>query len=200
MKNEHSIARLCQVLGGSKSGYYDWQKRQLQPGGRAEEDRVLREQIKAICQASRHTYGSPRVRAQLRKAGRRHGRNRIARLMKEQGAPSSWNSFIGEPSQRANKLALKSSTTSKPFTIASAPTARWATSAQLTSNSKTINPMTQSLSPSFQSNPTFKNAGRAVDIRDVVPTVFVGDAETRNPSKQTAPASHQGSWRIVILH
>jgi transposase InsO family protein len=85
MKNEHSIARLCQVLGVSKSGYYDWQKRQLQPGPRAQENRALRDQIKAICQASRHTYGSPRVRAQLRKAGRRHGRNRIARLMKEQG-------------------------------------------------------------------------------------------------------------------
>jgi len=85
MKDQHSIALLCQVLGASRSGYYDWQKRQLQPGPRAQENRVLREEIKAICQASRHTYGSPRVRAQLRKAGRRHGRNRIARLMKEQG-------------------------------------------------------------------------------------------------------------------
>lgn len=85
MKQEHAIALLCQIMGVSKSGYYDWRERQRRPGPRAREDLVLRQQIKVICQESRHTYGSPRVRAQLRKAGQRHGRNRLARLMKEEG-------------------------------------------------------------------------------------------------------------------
>jgi putative transposase len=85
MKTEHSITRLCQVLEASPSGYYDWKKRQANPSPRARQDHELRAHIAEVCRKSRHTYGSPRVRAALRKHGRKHGRNRIARLMKEQG-------------------------------------------------------------------------------------------------------------------
>lgn len=79
------MALLCELLAVSKSGYYDWQSRQSQPGPRALQDQMLRARIKAIHEKSRRTYGSPRVRAALLQAGERHGRNRIARLMKEQG-------------------------------------------------------------------------------------------------------------------
>ena len=84
MKSHHSVLRLCQLLEVSLSGYYDWQKRQLQPGKRAKEDQALAQEIKTIHLQSRKTYGSPRVVDQLRKSGLKHGRNRIARLMKEQ--------------------------------------------------------------------------------------------------------------------
>lgn len=84
MKSSHSALRLCQLLEVSLSGYYGWQKRQLQPGKRAKEDQLLAREIKTIHVQSRKTYGSPRIVQQLRRAGLRHGRNRIARLMKEQ--------------------------------------------------------------------------------------------------------------------
>jgi putative transposase len=82
MKSHHSMPMLCQVLEVSLSGYYDWQKRQLKPGKRAQEDQALAQEIKTIHLQSRKTYGSPRVVDQLRKSGLKHGRNRIARLMR----------------------------------------------------------------------------------------------------------------------
>jgi putative transposase len=85
MKNDHSILSLCHHLEVSPSGYYDWQKRRLAPGLRVLENQALAQDIKKLHAQSRQTYGSPRIQMELRKAGRRHGRNRIARLMQEEG-------------------------------------------------------------------------------------------------------------------
>lgn len=85
MRNDHAIARLCENLQVSPSGFYDWDRRRSAPGFRAREDQVLAEQITAIHAESRQTYGSPRIADELRARGRRHGRNRIARLMKSRG-------------------------------------------------------------------------------------------------------------------
>jgi transposase InsO family protein len=85
MKAEHSILSLCEHLEASPSGYYDWQKRRLCPGPRALEDQTLVKEIGRIHGQSRETYGSPRVVQELRKQGRRHGRNRVARLMNQEG-------------------------------------------------------------------------------------------------------------------
>lgn len=85
MKTEHTILLLCEVFTVSCSGYYDWQKRRAVPGLRAREDQTLCEDIQKIHDLSRQTYGSPRVLEELRKKGKRHGRNRVARLMKKKG-------------------------------------------------------------------------------------------------------------------
>lgn len=85
MKNHYSILALCENLDVSPSGYYHWLKRSALPGLREREDQALSQKIQAIHQRSRQTYGSPRIAMELRKEGRCHGRNRVARLMKEQG-------------------------------------------------------------------------------------------------------------------
>jgi len=85
MKTDYPIRALCQALHVSPSGYYDWVRRLSQPGLRARENALLLQQILQIHQSSRQTYGSPRIRAVLNRAGRAHGRNRIARLMRQQG-------------------------------------------------------------------------------------------------------------------
>ena len=85
MKGEHAILTLCLHLEVSASGYYDWQRRRRGPGARAAADRALGRQIGQIYACSRKTYGAPRVEKELRQKGRRHGRHRVARLMKEQG-------------------------------------------------------------------------------------------------------------------
>jgi transposase InsO family protein len=84
MKSEHPIRSLCAVLEVSCSGYYDWVERQTQPGPRAQENVQLAARIHQIHQASRQTYGSPRIQFELRQTGQVHGRNRIARLMRQQ--------------------------------------------------------------------------------------------------------------------
>lgn len=85
MKQSHSIRRLCENLEVSPSGYYDWLKRRACPGVRAQENTALLQQIQALHAQSRQTYGSPRIVRQLRSQGACHGRNRIARLMRQTG-------------------------------------------------------------------------------------------------------------------
>ncbi len=85
MKNEYPILSLCEHLEVSSSGYHDWHKWLLCPWPRAAENQTLAYEINQIHAQSRQTYGSPRVVEELRKKGRRHGRNRVARLMKEKG-------------------------------------------------------------------------------------------------------------------
>ena len=85
MKNDYSILSLCENLDVSPSGYYDWQERRANPGQRARENETLAKEIRAIHEESLETYGSPRIRGELRKRGKRHGRNRVARIMNEEG-------------------------------------------------------------------------------------------------------------------
>jgi transposase InsO family protein len=85
MKTQHPVRSLCEALEVSPSGYYDWFSRQTQPGPRAQENARLVAQITQIHLESRQTYGSPRIQQELSKTGCSHGRNRIARLMRQQG-------------------------------------------------------------------------------------------------------------------
>ena len=63
----HPVARLCTALEVSESGYYAWSKRQ--PSRRRQSDQQLAERIAQVYHASRRTYGSPRVQAELRDQG-----------------------------------------------------------------------------------------------------------------------------------
>jgi putative transposase len=82
-KAEHSISRLCRVLGVSRVGFYAWRRRP--PSARAVRDAELERLITAVFAESRQTYGAPRVHAELQARGVRVGTKRIARLMRQQG-------------------------------------------------------------------------------------------------------------------
>jgi len=74
---------MCRVLEVSTSGYYAWRKRPASP--RAQEDGVLLRRIRTIHEASRQSYGVPRVYRELREDGIEVGRDRVARLMRQAG-------------------------------------------------------------------------------------------------------------------
>lgn len=77
------VTVMCRVLGVSTSGFYGWK---AQPVSKPEErDAVLRARVRAAFAASRGTYGSPRVRAELRAAGDAVSENKVADLMREEG-------------------------------------------------------------------------------------------------------------------
>jgi len=80
---EYPVEALAHALEVSPSGYYSHQHKGQ--GRRAQQDRVLEQQIQRTFLASRATYGSPRIRACLQRQGCRHGKNRIARLMRRIG-------------------------------------------------------------------------------------------------------------------
>jgi putative transposase len=85
MKDQFSILTLCETLEVSRSGYYDWANRLLNPGPRALQNQELAADIKAIHKEHRQTYGSPRIVQELRRKGHTCGRNRAARIMKQEG-------------------------------------------------------------------------------------------------------------------
>ncbi len=77
------VATTARVLGVSRAGYHAWARRP--PSAHAEADAALLERVRAVHVASRATYGAPRIHAELRTSGERHGRKRIARLMRGAG-------------------------------------------------------------------------------------------------------------------
>lgn len=74
---------MCRILKVSRSGYYAWKERDT--SRRAKENEVLAQEIEEIHGESRKTYGSPRIREELRARGRNVGRKRVARIMREKG-------------------------------------------------------------------------------------------------------------------
>lgn len=82
-KAEWPIEVQCEVFGVSRSGYYAWKARP--EAARAKEDAQLVVEIKAASKAGRGNYGSPRVHRELRAKGRRVGKKRVERLMRQEG-------------------------------------------------------------------------------------------------------------------
>lgn len=78
-QRRYPIRMMCRVLGVSRSGYYDWRSRPQ--SDRAKRHRALTEKIHHFHQASRKTYGSPRIHTDLVESGERVGKNTVALLM-----------------------------------------------------------------------------------------------------------------------
>ena len=74
---------MCELYGVTRGGYYAWRDRL--PSECAKEDVRLVDKIRQVHQASRETYGSPRVHAALKRVGEAVGKRRIERLMREHG-------------------------------------------------------------------------------------------------------------------
>jgi putative transposase len=94
-KTSFPLQFMCRMLGVSRrSGYYGWRGRP--PSARNRADGALTEKIREIHERSRHTYGSPRVHAELRALGTRCGRKRVERLMRKSGLQGSACAAGGE--------------------------------------------------------------------------------------------------------
>ena len=99
------IATMARVLGVSEAGYYAWRHRL--PSAHALVDAALLKQVRTIHASSRETYGAPRVHAALRADGGRHGRKRVARLMRAAG-------LVGASRRRAGVATTKRDKEARP--------------------------------------------------------------------------------------
>ena len=80
---QRNVKRTCELLEVSRAAYYA--HRAHRPSIRQQLDQELTEHIRQAHEASKGRYGAPRIHAQLRRQGRRHGRKRVARLMRAAG-------------------------------------------------------------------------------------------------------------------
>ena len=82
-RDRFRLKSMCKVLKVSRSGYYAWRKRM--PSKRVIANNKLLVSIRDIYQKRRKVYGSPRIKDELNECGIRCGKNRVARIMKENG-------------------------------------------------------------------------------------------------------------------
>jgi putative transposase len=81
--NNFSVQAMCRVLGVARAGYYAWLSDPI--SDRAHEDARLLKLIRATFVSSHGIYGAPRIWQDLRELGETCGKNRVARLMRENG-------------------------------------------------------------------------------------------------------------------
>ncbi len=82
-RGQWAVSLMAEVLAVSLSGFYSWLRRAR--SRHAEKDEALTEEIVMFHCGSRYTYGSPRVHKDLKAAGYKVGRKRVARLMRSAG-------------------------------------------------------------------------------------------------------------------
>ncbi|MCA1222225.1 IS3 family transposase [Streptomyces sp. 8L] len=82
-KATYPIVLLCRVMKVARSSYYAWCEGEAARRARQAADDALAHEITVVHIASRHTYGVPRIHAELRRLGRRVNRKRVARVMRE---------------------------------------------------------------------------------------------------------------------
>ena len=81
LRDRFPIAWLCSQLGVARSGFYAAQQRQHNPGPRAQQNGAITAQVATVFEQHRGFYGAPRIHRELRAAGLKVGRQRVARLM-----------------------------------------------------------------------------------------------------------------------
>ena len=88
---EFPVRLMCRVLDVAPSGYYAWRRRPTCAHALADERLLLH--VRGAHDTSGGSYGAPRVHRDLRAAGIRVGKKRVARLMRADG-------LVGTPARR----------------------------------------------------------------------------------------------------
>ena len=123
-KASHSVEALCRALEVTRQGYYAWRKRPR--SARVQADATLCEAIREVFEESGESYGSPRVRRELRARGARASKRRVERAMRAMGLTPPTprkhrRTTIQNPAHSAAPNSLN-----RDFT-ASRPNERWVT-------------------------------------------------------------------------
>lgn len=103
-RTQFKIVRMCEVLGVSSSGYYDWR---LRPESRrSKRHKRLTKEIETVHLDNYKIYGSPRVHGELVEQGEVIGENTVALLMRRSGIQSKVHKrFVVTTNSRHNRPA-----------------------------------------------------------------------------------------------
>jgi transposase InsO family protein len=123
-----NVKRACELLKVSRAAFC--QHLRGNRSRREREDAGLAGQIRAVHQESKGRYGAPRIHAELARRGHRHGRKRVARLMRSAGiagkAPKRWRTTtIPDPAAAARADKIRRDFTADASADASKASTRW---------------------------------------------------------------------------
>ena len=82
-RGRRNVTRACGLLKVSRAAFYEHLSKP-RPGA-ASRTRTWPRKSQSVHEESKGRYGVPRVHAELRRRGQRHGRKRVARLMRQAG-------------------------------------------------------------------------------------------------------------------
>lgn len=116
------VGRMSKMLGVSRSGYYRFTK--ARPSCREQDQERLTMKIEAIYEASRQTYGSPRIHAELKEQGETCSRQRVARIMKQAGIVAKMTKKFKVTTKKNPKAKAAPNLLQQDFT-AEQPNRRW---------------------------------------------------------------------------
>lgn len=122
-RGRYPIRMMCRLLKVSRSGYYAWRARP--ESTRDKTDRQLTSAIRQIHAESKGTYGSPRIRAELKSQGLDYGRHKVARLMRLAGLKGCPKRRFKVTTQSDPSHPVAGNLIKQDFTAASA-NRRWA--------------------------------------------------------------------------
>ena len=110
----YPVTLMCEVLEVSRSGFYDWQDRA--PSLRDQRRAALTAQVHVAFEASRQTYGSPRITCELADQGIQACRNTVAHIMRqEQLAARQRRRFVPRTNRRFARSAHCSQSSGSPL-------------------------------------------------------------------------------------
>lgn len=115
---------MCKVLNVSKSGYFDWRRRDSSAREAKRNELVVK--IERIHLGSRKTYGSPRVYRTLKGMGEKCSKTMVERLMRENGIRSKMRRKFKATTDSNHALPVAPNRVKRDFT-AKAPNRLWVT-------------------------------------------------------------------------
>ena len=121
-KAAYPVTLMSRLLEVSRSGFYAWSKHA--ESVRARSDRALLVDIKAAHQASRGVYGSPRVHRELLAQGHTVGRDRIGRVMRDNGLQGTRKRRLRNTTQSNHRHPVAPNVLEREFTVEQ-PNAAW---------------------------------------------------------------------------
>ncbi len=110
----YRVEKMCRILRVGRSSYYTWKKRGKSMREKTNDRLVL--EIRAIHEKSRKTYGSPRITAELRAKDIRCGKNRVARLMRENQIAAKTKRRFRITTDSKHRLAISPNLLHQDFT------------------------------------------------------------------------------------
>jgi len=121
-KKVYPVILICDVMRVSRSGYYSWRKRGKSARERADEQLIPI--VKDAARVSGRTYGTRRIREELKENGHPCGRYKARRLMKLAGVTVRRRKKFKVTTDSSHKLPVSPNLLARKFSV-SAPNRVW---------------------------------------------------------------------------